>query len=61
MFFGCFIKGVLFGGDHFVPITHYLLVYGCIYDHDYKSTLFWLKFWAKGKAMGVKRVFFERP
>ena len=50
MCFGCFINGVLFGGYHFVPITHYKVVYGCIYDHDYESTLFWLNFGPKAKS-----------
>ena len=41
--------------------THYKVVYEFIDDNDYKSTLFWLILWAKGKAMVVKRGFFETP
>ena len=53
---GCFFRGIisfLFPRDK--------VVYGSIDDHNCESTFILANSWAKGKAMGVKRVFFETP
>ena len=34
---------------------------GVLGDHDYESTLIWLIFGARSKAMCVKRVYFRTP
>ena len=60
-FLGVIKKRVLFGGVIsllLIPVRWFMGVLG---DHDCESTLFWLIFGARSKAMCVKRVYFRTP
>ena len=60
-FFGVISKRVLFWGYYFILIDYDNVVYGCIGWPWLWVNFILVYFWARGKVMCLKRVYFETP